>query len=101
MSTPALVQAVLVALAVIWAVMFAARKFMPVTTRRAQARVVAALDFPAAPLWLREFARRAQPQSTSGGSCGDGCSACGGCAAAAAKPVVEAQPLVFRPRPKS
>jgi hypothetical protein len=93
-----LVQTVVIALVVGWSAVFAARRLLPVTTRRLQARIMDALARPTSPRWLREFARRAQPQSTSGGSCGDGCSACGGCAAAQTKPTVEAQPLVFRSR---
>jgi hypothetical protein len=101
MSSPMLVQTLVISLAVAWASWFAAKRFLPVTSRRVQARVLASFDRSSSPNWLREFARRTQPHSTSGGSCGDGCSACGGCAAAAAKPVVEAQPLVFRPRSKT
>jgi len=100
MSAPMLVQGAILAAAAAWASLFAAKRLLPVTSRRVQARVLATLDRPHSPNWLREFARRAEPHSTSGGSCGDGCSACGGCAAAAVKPVVEAQPLVFRPRSK-
>ncbi|MEP7042701.1 MAG: DUF6587 family protein [Dokdonella sp.] len=101
MSTPLLVQTLVIAVAVVWAALFAAKRFLPITSRRVQARVLDTFDRPSSPPWLREFARRAQPQSTSGGSCGDGCSACGGCAAAVAKPAVEARPLEFRSRSKS
>ncbi|MET0225513.1 MAG: DUF6587 family protein [Dokdonella sp.] len=106
MSTPLLVQTLVVVGAVAWSVLFAAKRFLPVTVRRMQARVLETLDRSSSPAWLRDLARRAQPHSTSGSSCGDGCSACGGCAAAAAtpavaEPAVEAQPLVFRPRSKS
>ncbi|HEY0230208.1 MAG TPA: DUF6587 family protein [Dokdonella sp.] len=101
MSTPMLVQTLVIAGAVVWSVLFAAKRFLPVTTRRVHERALEILDRPSSPDWLRGFARRTQPQSTSGGSCGDGCSACGGCAAAAAKPVADAQPLVFRPRSKT
>ena len=101
MSAPMLVQTLLIAGAVVWSVLFAAKRFLPVASRRVQARVLDALDRRSSPAWLRELARRSQPQSTTGGSCGDGCSACGGCAAAAAKPGVEPQPLAFRPRTKA
>ena len=110
MSTPMLVQTLLIAGAVIWSALFAAKRFLPVTVRRVHAHVLETLDRPSSPAWLRDFARRTQPQSTSGGSCGDGCSACGGCAAAAAtpavarpaviKPAAKTQPLVFRTRSK-
>lgn len=91
-------QAAVITLAVAWAAWFAFRRLLPKTYRRLLARAGAAMDRPAVPDWLRERARRAQPTGTGGGSCGDGCSTCGGCAAAAARPNVEAQPLVFRPR---
>ncbi|WP_300622350.1 DUF6587 family protein [Dokdonella sp.] len=98
MNGPMLVQSVVIALALAWAVWFAFRRLLPKTYRRLSSRVLGALDRPPSPRWLREAARHAQPTSTSGGSCGDGCSSCGGCATASAKPAVEAQPLVFRPR---
>ncbi len=97
--TAMVVQACVIALVVGWSALFAVRRLLPVASRRAQARVVDVLDRPSMPSWLRAIARSAQPTSTGGGSCGDGCSACGGCAAASAKPV-EALPLVFRPRIK-
>lgn len=98
MSAPALVQAVVIALIVAWSALFALRRLLPNTARRAQARLAETIARSSAPAWLRARAERWQPRSTSGGSCADGCSSCGGCAAAAAKPVVEAQPLVFKPR---
>jgi hypothetical protein len=100
MSTPMLVQGVVIALVVGWSVLFALRRLLPVTSRRAQARLAGWFDRPALPAALRGLARRLQPTSSSGGSCADGCSSCGGCGTA--KPaVVEAQPLVFRPRAKT
>ena len=98
MSTPALVQATVVCAIVGWSALFAAHRLLPVASRRAQAKLAGALDRPAFPAWLRAIALRMQPRATSGGSCGDGCSSCGGCATAIAKPTVEAQPLTFRPR---
>lgn len=98
MNAAALVQALVIASALAWAVWFAFRRLLPKTYRRALSRLAAGLDRPSTPRWLREYVHRAQPTSTSGGSCGDGCSTCGGCAAAASKPSGEAQPLVFRPR---
>lgn len=98
MNTAMLVQAVVIALAVAWAAWFAFRRLLPKTYRRLLSRLATAIDRPSSPRWLREYAHGAQPTSTSGGSCGDGCSTCGGCAAAASKPTTEAQPLVFRPR---
>lgn len=100
MSTPALVQAIVIALIVAWSALFAARRLLPVSSRRAQAKLAGWLDRPALPRWLRSSARRMQPKSTRGGSCASGCSTCGGCAVAA-KPAVDAQPLVFRPRSKA
>lgn len=97
MSTPALVQAIVIALVVAWSGLFAVRRLLPASSRRVQAKLAACLDRPALPHWLRNAARRMQPKSTGGASCASGCSTCGGCAAAA-KPAVDAQPLVFRSR---
>ena len=97
MNAALFAQAVVISLAVAWAAWFAFRRLLPKTYRRLLSHAMATLDRPSAPRWLRDYVHRAQPTSTSGGSCGDGCSICGGCAAAA-KPTVEAQPLVFRPR---
>jgi hypothetical protein len=101
MSAPLLVQTLALLLVLGWSALFAAHRLMPVTTRRAQARVVGWFDRPSSPAWMHALAQRLQPTATTGASCGDGCSSCGGCAAADAKPVVEALPLVFRPRPKA
>jgi hypothetical protein len=100
MSASMFVQAFVIALIVGWSALFALHRLLPVASRRAQARLVEALDRPSLPAWVHGFAQRLQPRSTSGGSCGDGCSSCGGCAAAAAKPA-EALPLTFRPRTKA
>ena len=102
MSTPQLVQAVVVALVVTWAVLAAAYRLLPVTSRRALARLARALDRSAAPAWLRRLGRRVEPVSSSGGSCSDGCSSCGGCGSAEALPAAdEVRPLQFRPRTKA
>lgn len=101
MSTAWLVQACIVAIVVVAAALSAARRLLPVTSRRIQANIVGAVDRPAAPAWLRALARRATPRASSGGSCGDGCSSCGGCGTAADSPVVKEQPLVFRPRSRN
>jgi len=100
MSMPMLAQALALVLLFGWSALFAARRLLPITTRRAQARIAGWFDRPSAPAWLRGLARRLQPTTTTGASCGDGCSSCGGCAAADAKPaVVEPLPLTFRARP--
>ena len=102
MSTPMLVQTLALVLLLGWSALFAAQRLLPVTTRRAQARVLAWFDRPDAPAWIHALAARLQPKATTGASCGDGCSSCGGCAAATAKPAtVEALPLTFRPRSNS
>jgi hypothetical protein len=100
MSALMLVQALALLLVLSWSAFVAAHRLMPVTTRRAQARVVGWFDRPSSPAWMHALAQRLQPTATTGASCGDGCSSCGGCAAADAKPVVEALPLTFRARPK-
>ena len=99
MSVPMLVQASTIVLAIGWSAVFATHRLMPVASRRAQARVAHLFDRPALPMWIRSLARRMRPLGSGGGSCGDGCSSCGGCAAASAatKPG-ESLPLVFRPK---
>lgn len=97
MTTPLLVQSVLIASIGAWAIWFAFRRLMPKTYRRLLARALGVFDRPSVPAWMREAARRAQPTGSSGGSCGDGCSSCGGCATPV-PPVVEAQPLRFKSR---
>jgi len=94
------VQSCVIALVVGWSAISATQRLLPAFSRRAQAKIVDVLDRPSLPAWLRSAVRRAQPTSTTGGSCGDGCSSCGGCAVAAAKPV-EALPLHFHPRGKA
>jgi hypothetical protein len=100
MSTPALVQGVVIAAVVAWAIAFALRKLFPVTSRRSLAALAQRFDRPASPGWLRAAARFIEPHASTGASCGDGCSSCGGCGTSEAKPVVEAIPLGFRPRAK-
>lgn len=103
MNASMLIQIMVIVLIVGWSGLFAVRRLMPVTSRRAQARIVDALDHSPVPAWLRRLSRRWQPQSTSGGSCSDGCSTCGGCASASAiaKPDVATQPLAFRQRTRA
>lgn len=107
MSAPMLVQAVVVALIVGWSAAVATHRLLPVASRRAQARLVDVLDHAALPGWLRAIVQRMKPRSSSGGSCGDGCSSCGGCAVAYVKPAVgaaaevKAIPLVLHPRTKT
>lgn len=107
MSALMLVQTVVVALIVGWSAVVATHRLLPVASRRVQARLVEVLDHAALPVWLRAIVQRMQPRRSSGGSCGDGCSSCGGCDVADAKPVVgataeiEAIPLVFHPRTKT
>ncbi|MEO7064289.1 MAG: DUF6587 family protein [Dokdonella sp.] len=98
MNTPVLVQTVVISAMVGWSALFAARRFLPVASRRAQAKLADAFDRRPFPAWLRAAAQRVQPRATSGGRCGDGCSSCGGCATEPPKRVVEAQPLTFRSR---
>lgn len=99
MNKAALVQAFVLAAIVAWSALVVARKLMPMTMRRAQARLADALAQSHAPAWLRARATRWQPKSTTGGSCGDGCSACGGCASTPPEtPNVETLPLTFRSR---
>lgn len=95
------VQAVVIALIGAWALWFAFRRLLPKTYRRVLAHLLGLFDRPAVPRWLRDAAHRAEPTGSGGGSCGDGCSSCGGCGTAAEDPpAVAAQPLVFKPRAK-
>lgn len=99
MNKAALVQAFVLAAIVAWSTFVVARKLMPMTMRRAQARLADALARSHAPAWLRARAMRWQPKSTTGGSCGDGCSACGGCASTPPEtPNVETLTLTLKPR---
>lgn len=98
MNKAALVQTLVLTAIVAWSTLVVARKFMPMTMRRAQARLADALAHSHAPAWLRARAARWQPKSTTGGSCSDGCSSCGGCGAAAQTSDVETLPLSFRSR---
>jgi len=96
-----LLQAVVIAAIVAWSAWFALHRLLPVTTRRLQAHLLAPLDRAGVPGWLRTLGARLQPKATTGASCGDGCSSCGGCSAAQARPADAPMPLVFRPRPKA
>ena len=100
MSTPALVQGLVIAAVVAWALAFAFRRLLPVTSRRSLAALAHWFDRPAAPGWLRAAARFIEPHASTGASCSDGCSSCGGCGTTEAKPAVESLPLAFRPRAK-
>jgi len=95
----AIVQALVIAAIVAWSTLVTARKLLPTTMRRAQARLADALAHSHAPAWLRARAARWQPKSTTGGSCSDGCSSCGGCASASSHTAdTDALPLTFRPK---
>lgn len=101
MNASLLLQAVVIALIGAWALWFAFRRLLPKTYRRVLARALGLFDRPAMPRWLRDAAHRAEPTGSSGGSCGDGCSSCGGCGTAAdVKSATAAQPLVFKARAK-
>ena len=82
MSGAALAQGLVVAAVVGWSLVSALKRLLPATSRRLQARLVGSFDHPAAPAWLRALTAHLQPRSTAGASCSDGCSTCGGCAAA-------------------
>jgi hypothetical protein len=100
MSSAALVQGIVISAVVAWAVAFTCRRLFPVTSRRLLARVVQVLDRPGLPDWLRSCARRIEPRATTGSSCSDGCSTCGGCGTAEASPEIPVLPLGFRARTK-
>ena len=96
MKTPIIVQAVVIVLMVSWSVVFAARRLLPASCRRAQEAFAERFDRPAVPRWLRRVAERARPSPVVDG--GSGCSGCGGCGGAESKPAP--QPLASAPRAK-
>ena len=99
MTTYAIVQAFVIALIVAWSAWYAARRLLPTASRRAQAGVAAWFERPGHATWLQRLGHSIQPVQASSGGCGtSGCSTCGACTPAA--PVVDAQPLVFKPRAK-
>ena len=98
--SPVLIQALVLALFAAWSLVFAFRKLLPSSARRLQARLARSFDREPFPAWLRTFAHRLEPHSTTGSSCasGNSCSSCGGCAAALSAPAPVVQPLHFRPK---
>ena len=95
-----LVQWLVIACVVAWSAGYAFRRLLPVTSRRIAARLFGVFEHEGTPVWLRGLAARLQPKASTGASCADGCSSCGGCAAPKAEAVAEAIPLALRPRPK-
>lgn len=100
MTAYAITQAFVIALVVAWSAWYASRRMLPTASRRAQARIAAWFEGPAHSAWLRRIGRAMQPVQAASGGCGtSGCSSCGACTPSA--PIVDAQPLVFKPRTKS
>ncbi|HET6803912.1 MAG TPA: DUF6587 family protein [Frateuria sp.] len=99
MSAFGIVQAVVLALALLASLLVAFRKLLPRTAKRVQARLSAAMDRPGRSAPLRRLGQWLQPDEARRGGCGsgDGCSSCGGCAPAPAGRD-EAVPLEFRQR---
>ncbi|HET7923386.1 MAG TPA: DUF6587 family protein [Rhodanobacteraceae bacterium] len=99
-TTYAITQAFVIALVVAWSAWYASRRLLPTASRRAQARVATWVEDSAQSTWLRRIGHAMQPVQTVSGGCGtSGCSTCGACAPSA--PIVDAQPLVFKPRTKA
>ncbi|MBB3228285.1 hypothetical protein FHW69_002920 [Luteibacter sp. Sphag1AF] len=96
MSTYAIIQAVILTVVGLVAVVVAFRKLLPGTAKKVQVRLSACLNRPGRAAWLRAFGVRMQPAGSTG-SCGDGCDTCGSCGSAPA-PRSDVQPLEFRPR---
>ena len=94
MSTAALVQAIVIGLAGLWAAWFAFRRLLPRTYRRWLALFAARVDQPGVPRALRALARHVEPRSPHATSCGEGCGSCGGCDAKAGADI---QPIRLRP----
>ena len=100
MTTYAIVQAFVIALIVAWSAWYAARRLLPTASRRAQAGIAGWFERDGHAAWLKRLGHSMQPVQASSGGCGtSGCSTCGACSPASAS-VVEAQPLVFKPRAK-
>jgi hypothetical protein len=96
----AVIQAVVIGIAVLLAAVTAFRKLLPKTATRLQARMSASLNAPGRSPWARRLGSRVQPKAATG-NCGDGCGSCGSCGP---KPVgnqpnaPDVQPLHFKPR---
>ena len=100
MSMYAIAQTMIIALVVAWSAWYASRRLLPTASRRAQARVATWAEGSAHASWLRRIGHAMQPVQAASGGCGtSGCSTCGACAPSV--PIVEAQPLEFKPRTKS
>lgn len=98
MTTATLVQALILGLAALVALVFAVRRLLPGTSRRALSGLAARLEAPARSRFSHWLADRLRPAGNGAGGCGsgDGCGSCGGCGTpAASKPVGDAQPLHF------
>jgi len=99
MTTYAIVQAFVIAVIVAWSAWYAARRLLPTASRRAQAAVAAWFERPAHAAWLRRVGHSMHPAQAVSGGCGTStCSTCGSCAPGT--PIVDVQPLVFKPRAK-
>jgi len=97
MTAYAITQAFVIAAVVAWSAWYASRRLLPTASRRAQARIATWAEASAHSAWLRRVGHAMQPQQTASGGCGtSGCSTCGACAPST--PIVEAHPLVFKPR---
>ncbi|HJT98102.1 MAG TPA: DUF6587 family protein [Rhodanobacteraceae bacterium] len=101
MSAYAVVQSLVIALAVAWSAWYAARRLIPTASRRAQAGLAGWLELSTHDTWMRRIGHALQPVQAASGGCGtSGCSTCGACAPTAGAPAGEARPLVFRERAK-
>ncbi|HEY6892700.1 MAG TPA: DUF6587 family protein [Rhodanobacteraceae bacterium] len=99
MTAYAITQAFVIAAVVAWSAWYASRRLLPTASRRAQARVANWFEGSAHPAWLRRVGHAMQPLQTASGGCGtSGCSTCGACAPSTQ--LVDAKPLVFKPRTK-
>ncbi len=99
MST--VLQALLVAVIVLWAALSAFGRLAPRVRRRWLAAAAEHLDRPGRLVPLRGLGRRLRRERAQGGSCGDGCGSCGSCGATMPAAPDSARPLVFERRPSS
>ncbi|WP_250627705.1 DUF6587 family protein [Pinirhizobacter soli] len=100
MTAFAVIQAIVIGIALLLAAVTAFRKLLPKTATRVQARLSAALNEPSRSAWMRILGQRMQPKAATG-SCGDGCGSCGSCGPKPVGNQPDVQALHFRPRARS
>lgn len=103
MTLFALVQDLLLALALAFSLLMAWRKLLPGSSRRILSALARRLGRPGRGTLRRRLGRWLQPAEASRGACGDGggCSSCSGCAPAVAPNLGDPHVLPLQIRPRS